>query len=255
MTEDPSAPPASLPTLADALGIGPDDLVCAVGAVGAGGKQSLLSHLARDLDGVLTSTVRISVFDDEVAEVVVTDAPETAVAETPTRPLGVVRERERPDRYRGYDPATVDRIARATDDEVLVKADGARSRWLKAPGEDEPQLPDTADLVCPVASVRVVGEPLTDERVHRPELVSDVSGTAVGDAISEWDVAAVLANDRGGMKDVPETARVVPVLDMVDDERLAETADEIAGWLCEHPRVERVVATSLAADEPVVGFY
>ncbi|MBC9985711.1 MULTISPECIES: selenium cofactor biosynthesis protein YqeC [Haloferax] len=252
---DPSASPApsaSPPTLADALGIGPDDLVC---AVGAGGKKSLLYRLARDLDGVVTSTVRIPIFDDEVAEVVVTDDPETAVAETQPRPLGVVPERERSDRYRGYDPATVDRIARATDDVVLVKADGARSRWLKAPGEDEPQLPDTADLVCPVASVRVVGEPLSDERVHRPELVSDVSGTAVGDAISEWDVAAVLSNDRGGMKGVPETARVVPVLNMVDDERLAETAAEIAGWLGEHPRVDRVVATSLAADEPVVGFY
>ncbi|KAB1189003.1 MULTISPECIES: selenium cofactor biosynthesis protein YqeC [Haloferax] len=239
-------------TLADALGIGPNDLAC---VVGAGGKKTLIYRLARSLDGVVTSTVRIPIFDDEVAEVVVTDDPVETVAETSTRPLGVVPERERPDRYRGYDPSTVAALGRTTDDVVLTKADGARSRWLKAPGDHEPRLPDSTDLVCPIVSVRIVGEPLAHERVHRPELVSEVTGTDLGDPISAWDVAATLTSDRGGLKDVPETARVVPVLNMVDTEKHEANAEEIAGWVREHPRVDRVVATRLVADDPVVAVY
>ncbi|KAB1192007.1 putative selenium-dependent hydroxylase accessory protein YqeC [Haloferax sp. MBLA0076] len=247
MTENPADT-----TLADALGVGPDDLTC---MVGAGGKKSLIYRLARSLDGVVTSTVRIPIFDDEVAEVMVTDDPATVVEETSTRPLGVVPERERADRYRGYDPETVDTVGRRTDDVVLTKADGARSRWLKAPADHEPRVPHSTTLVCPVASVRVVGEPLEETHVHRPALVSEITGTATGDPISAWDVAAVLTSDRGGMKDVPETARIVPVLNMVDGETEAETAERIAGWVREHPRVERVVATRLVADDPIVDIY
>ncbi|WP_411962834.1 selenium cofactor biosynthesis protein YqeC [Haloferax sp. YSMS24] len=242
----------SLPTLADAVGVGPDDLTS---VVGAGGKKSLIYRLARALDGVVTSTVRIPIFDDEVEAMAVTDDPETAVAARRTRPLGVVPERDRPDRYRGYDPTTVAAIGRATEDVVMVKADGARSRWLKAPGDHEPKIPDSSDLVCPVASVRVVGEPLEDEHVHRPHLVSEITGTDLGDPISAWDVAAVLASDAGGLKAVPETARVVPILNMVDGASQRETADRIAGWVREHPRVDRVVATRLVAADPVVDIY
>ncbi|KAB1196848.1 MULTISPECIES: selenium cofactor biosynthesis protein YqeC [Haloferax] len=247
MTEAPIAT-----TLADALGIGPDDLVS---VVGAGGKKSLIYRLARSVDGVVTSTVRIPIFDDEVTDVAVTDDPETAVTERHTRPLGVVPERERTDRYSGYDPTTVDAVGRATDDVVLTKADGARSRWLKAPGENEPQIPHSTDLVCPVASVRVVGESLSEEHVHRPKLVATVTGRDIGEELSAWDVAAVLASDSGGMKAVPETARVVPVLNMVDGDGEAQTADKVAGWVREHPRVDRVVATRLVADDPVVDIY
>ena len=239
-------------TLADALGVGPDDLTC---VVGAGGKKSLIYRLGRSLDGVVTSTVRIPIFDGEVAEVVVSDDPVTVVEETVVRPLGVVPERERPDRYRGYEPTTVAAVARATDDVVLTKADGARSRWLKAPADHEPRLPDNTDLVCPIASAHVVGEPLDDERVHRPELVSEITGTELGDPLSAWDVAATLASDRGGLKGVPETARVVPVINMVDGDEQEATAEEIAGFVREHPRVERVVATRLVAEDPVVALY
>lgn len=242
----------SLPTLADAVGVGPDDLTS---VVGAGGKKSLIYRLARALDGVVTSTVRIPIFDDEVEAMAVTDDPETAVTARRTRPLGVVPERDRPDRYRGYDPTTVAAVGRATADVVLVKADGARSRWLKAPGDDEPKIPHSSDLVCPVASVRAVGEPLDEAHVHRPHLVSEITGTDLGDPISAWDVAAVLASDAGGLKAVPETARVVPVLNMVDGGPQRETAERIAGWVREHPRVDRVVATRLVAVDPVVDIY
>ncbi|MDZ7701567.1 MAG: selenium cofactor biosynthesis protein YqeC [Halobacteriales archaeon] len=222
--------------------------------VGAGGKKSTLYALAGAIDrAVVTATVRIPIFDERVASVTATDDPVGAVRAAAGWPVGVVAERNG-DRYEGYEPAVVDRLADAgVADAVLVKADGARTRWLKAPGEHEPRIPAGADVVVPIASARVVGEPLDEARVHRPERVADVAGLALGDRLRPEDVAAVLASDEGGLADVPEGATAIPLLNMVDDAALEATAREIADELLARADVPRVVLTRLLDEEPVVG--
>jgi probable selenium-dependent hydroxylase accessory protein YqeC len=223
--------------------------------VGAGGKKTAMATLAARLDEpVVTATVRIPIFDDWVARVAVTDDPLTAVTEANTDdfPLGVVPERERTDRYRGYDPETVDTLADAGRP-VLVKADGARMREFKAPNENEPRLPATADTVVPVASAHVVGEPLDDETVHRVDRVAALTGCDPGDPLGPEDVARVLASPDGGRKGVPDGATVVPLVNKVDDDHLEGTAREIAeAVLAFADDVPRVVLAELRADDPLV---
>jgi len=225
------------------------DLVC---VVGAGGKKTTLYALADRLDrAVVTATVRIPIFDDHVAEVRVTRDPVGALRDATDWPLGLVPERERDDRYLGYDRETVTAI-RATPGHgpVLAKADGARNRLLKAPDEREPQIPATADTVVPVASARVVGKPLTDDHVHRPERVAALTDLDVGDPIRAADVGAVLASRQGGRKRVPPSATVVPLINMVDDEDLAETGQAIAEAIHDRADVPRVVLARML--EPTV---
>lgn len=230
-----------------------DGLVC---VVGAGGKKTTLYALADRLDrAVVTATVRIPIFDPHVGEVVVTEDPLSAVedaADPDAWPLGVVPEREREDRYLGYEPATVDDLADADVDAVLVKADGARMRQFKAPADREPQLPARADTVVPIASAHVVGEPLSADVVHRVDRVAELTGLAPGDAIRPIDVATVLASERGGRKDVPEGATVVPLVNMVDDAGLEAVGQEIADAVLARADVPRVVLSRMIADDPVV---
>ncbi|EMA06494.1 selenium cofactor biosynthesis protein YqeC [Haloferax denitrificans] len=237
-------------TLADAL-CARSGVVC---VVGAGGKKSTLYALARRLDrAVVTATVRIPIFDQHVADVVVTDAPVAALERATDWPVGVVPDRDRDDRYRGYDPDVVDAIGDSdVADAVLVKADGARMREFKAPGDREPQLPATADTVLPIASVHAVGEPLTDDAVHRPERVADLTGLDLGDTIRPSDIATVLTSERGGLADVPDGATAVPVLNKVDDSALEAVAREIASEVLARSDVPRVALTRLTASEPVV---
>lgn len=224
--------------------------------VGAGGKKSTLYALADRLDRpVVTATVRIPIFDGHVATVAVTEDPVGALrsAGPDDWPLGLVPERERPDRYLGYDTDVVDAIAAAdVAGAVLVKADGARMREFKAPGEREPRVPDRADVVCPVASVHAVGEPLAEEHVHRPERVAAITGLEPGAEIRPRDVAAVLASSEGGRKGVPDDATVRPVLNKVDDPDLAATAREVAGLVHDRADVPGVVLARMTADEPLV---
>ncbi|AZH24477.1 selenium cofactor biosynthesis protein YqeC [Haloplanus aerogenes] len=224
-------------------------LVC---VVGAGGKKTTLYALANQLDrAVVTATVRIPIFDEQVAAVRVTRDPVGALRDNDDWPLGLVPEQERDDRYLGYDRETVTAI-RATPGHgpVLVKADGARTRLLKAPDEREPQIPATADTVIPIASARVVGEPLDDDHVHRPERVAELTGLDLGDPIRPEDVATVLASRQGGRKRVPPSATVVPLINMVDDDELAETGRRIAAAIHDRADVPRVVLARMI--EPTV---
>lgn len=220
--------------------------------VGAGGKKTTMATLAGRLDGaVVTATVRIPLFDSWVERVVITDDPVAAVETAEERPLGVVPSQERPDRYRGYDRATVDRLAEV-DAPVLVKADGARMREFKAPDDREPQIPSTATTVLPVASVHVVGEPLDEERVHRVDRVASLTGLEPGEVIEPADVATVLASEAGGLKGVPDGATVVPLLNKVDDDALAATGRQIADGILDRSDVQRVVLAEMRSDDPLV---
>jgi probable selenium-dependent hydroxylase accessory protein YqeC len=231
--------------------------------VGAGGKKTTLATLGGRLDrSVVTATVRIPIFDEWAGRVVITDDPvgtvEAALADDgsgppdpDTWPLGVVPEREREDRYRGYDPGTIDRLG-DVDVPILLKADGARMRRFKAPDDHEPRLPVTADTVVAIASVHVVGEPLTDEVVHRVAEVARITGRERGEKLTPADVATVLASDRGGRKGVPDGASYVPLLNMVDDADLEAAARAVAAEIHDRIDVPRVVLAEMRADDPVV---
>lgn len=226
--------------------------------VGAGGKKTTMATLGKRLDrAVVTATVRIPIFDEWAGRVVITENPVETVeaalerSEAGEWPLGVVPEQEREDRYRGYDPETIDRLG-DLDVPILLKADGARMRRFKAPDDHEPRLPATADTVVAIASVHVVGEPLSGELVHRVEEVSRITGLEPGDEITAADVAAVLASDRGGRKDVPSGATYIPLVNMVDDADLKTTARAVAAEIHDRIDVPRVVLAEMRAEEPVV---
>lgn len=229
--------------------------------VGAGGKKTTLYALASRLDrAILTATVRIPIFDRRVATVRTATDPVAELAAiregehdrdgNPAFPLGLVPERERDDRYRGYDPETVDRLSAAHDGPVLVKADGARNRSFKAPNDREPRIPAGADTVVPVASAHAVGEPLSEAVVHRPERVAAVADATVGDEITPEVVGRVVADEAGGLKGVPADATVIPLVNMVDDDADEVVARAIAAAIHEHADVPRVVLARMR--EPAV---
>ena len=233
--------------------------------VGAGGKKTTLYALAERLErAVLTATVRIPIFDREVAGVRVTDDPVAALdgaagadgeeydtSDDLSFPLGLVPDRDRADRYLGYEPAVVNAVADAHDGPVLVKADGARTRLLKAPGSHEPQIPSGADTVVPVASVAAAGESLSAESVHRPERVAAITDAAVGDEVTPELIGRVLAHEAGGLKGVPDSATAIPLVNAVDDAAAETVARDIAAAVHEHADVPRVVLARMIDAEVV----
>lgn len=235
-----------------------------VAVVGAGGKKTTLYTLADRIErAVVTSTTRIPAFPEHVADLVETDDPVAALQATPEDPaawpLGLAPGWADDVRYEGYDAEVVGDLAAAAAergvDATLVKADGARSRWLKAPADHEPVVPATTDTVLPIASARVVGESLDEEHVHRPERVAAVTGREVGAELTADDVATILASPDGGLRNVPDDATVVALVNMADDDALRATAEEIAAGVLARPdRVDRVVTARMDEGRIVATF-
>ncbi len=224
-----------------------------VAVVGAGGKKTTLYTLADRLQrAVVTASVRIPLFDPQVTTLSISEdpVPELKATDDNEFPLGLVPKQERDDRYLGYDPTVVDKIARAHDGPVLIKADGARSREFKAPDEREPQIPATTDVVVPIASVDAVGTPLTDASVHRPERVVTVArevgiDAGLGDPVTPEIIGTVLASEAGGLKHIPADATPIPLINKVDTEADAALAGDIAAVVHERATVDRVILASM----------
>ena len=222
--------------------------------VGAGGKKSTLYTVGAALDrAVVTTAVRIPRFDEHVAEMHETSDPVSTLESVAAWPVGLVPGFEEA-RYLGYDLETIEAIAHSPIPEaVLVKADGARNREFKAPGADEPKVPPGADRVLGLVSTHVVGKPLTEEFVHRPERVTALTGLERGETIGVEDVARVLASPDGTEKHVPASAEYIPVLNKVDDDGDLETARAIADRVLGSSRADRVaLARLIDPDEPLV---
>ena len=159
----------------------------------------------------------------------------------------------RANKLQGVAPEMVDRLAAALPELVVLnEADGAKHRSLKAPAAHEPVVPASTTLLVPMASLHVLGKPLSDEHVFRPELVAALSGTALGEPVTVDTVAAVLTHPQGGLKGVPPQARVVPLFNQWKGEAVSGEAREVAEFVLRHERIQRVVVASLRQADPVL---
>ena len=94
----------------------------------------------------------------------------------------------------------------------IVEADGARGQWLKAPAEHEPVIPHCANVVCVVANLQALDQPLDEHVAHRPELIAQLTGVAMGQPITWQLLIDLLTHPQGGLKGIPSRARTVAVL-------------------------------------------
>jgi len=259
--------------LREALGVGRGDVVS---LVGAGGKTTTAMRLMVELAEakqpvVFTTTTKILepvLAGDE--RLVLSEQPETILKIVPellARHLKVflaVRRLEETDpalhkdpdypfpvranKLQGVAPEMVDRLAATLPELVILnEADGAKHRSLKAPAAHEPVVPASTTLLVPMASLHVLGKPLSEEYVFRPERVAVLSETVPGEPVTIGTVAAVLTHPQGGLKGVPPQARVVPLLNQWEGERASAEAREVAELVLRHERIQRVAAIVLAA--------
>ena len=233
-----------------------------VSVMGAGGKSTLMNRLADELivlgrTVVLTSTTNYHRPTALQAEQILLtrDAPDwqeklKALARRWNRLL-VLHHDLGEAMVRGIDVAAVRTVHELIPEAVvIVKTDGARKRWFKAPNRSEPVVPPWSEVCITVVNRAIIGQPLTDALVHRPERVAELTGLKIGEPITPQAVGTVLTHPDTYAPKIPASARRMVYISHVQTPPDLEQAEAIAGAL-EWSAVD--VAT--AGDTPSGLFY
>ena len=108
-----------------------------------------------------------------------------------------------------------------------IEADGSRQKPLKAPAEHEPAIPGFVKHFVQVVGLTGLGKPLNEEYVHRPEIFVRLSELEFGETVTSEALVRVLTHPDGGLKNIPENARRIVLLNQADTPELQSQADSI----------------------------
>jgi probable selenium-dependent hydroxylase accessory protein YqeC len=152
-------------------------------------------------------------------------------------------------KIRGIGPDLPARLALSFD-YVLVEADGSRRLPVKAPGQAEPVMPLSTDLVLGFIGLDCLGTPIAVGTVHRHELFARLVGAAPGESITAAHLAGLAGAEDGLFKASPPSARRIVVLnkaDLLPAGRLDAILDAFTGFLAAGSGIDLVAACAVTA--------
>lgn len=220
-----------------------------IALTGAGGKSSLLFRLGRELKAaglpaLLTATTHLGAQQVDQAPFALFSRNEALLHfELPVslqaygQALVMAATPDAKGKLPGLSPELVCRLAALADvGAVVAEADGSRQRPLKAPAAHEPVVPCCITHLVVVMGMAALGHPLTEQIAHRPELVAQCSGLAMGETITPQAAARLLLHPAGGLQGAPPDAQRFAYLNIAgnDPARLA-AAREIATRVLQAP--------------------
>lgn len=244
--------------LSKALGLNRGDIIS---LVGAGGKTTAMYRLACELAAegwrvVTTTTTMIRL--EERGEQTILEPQETRLLESVEAALErhshitvATGLREDEGKLMGVEPSLVDEmVALPMVDVVIVEADGAKGRSLKGPAVYEPVIPSGTSILVPIAALDALGQRLDDKIAHRPEIVARLANVELGQVITPEMVFGILTHPEGGIKNAPDQARIIPLINKVTAAEM-KPAREIAQLLLTSSRVQRVLLGAVAEEDPI----
>ena len=238
----------------------------AISLAGAGGKTTLMFRLAKELflagKKVITTTTTkilepasgetVSLFidsnEEELKQFVYKHLDEY-------KHITIARERLESGKLKGVSSNLVNDLWSSNEiDYIIIEADGAAGRPIKAPREGEPVIPSSTTLVVAILGLDGVEKEVNEENVFEVERVSKLTGIPVGDKMTDEAMAVLMTHPEGIFKGAPSSSRVIAFLNKVDIPNGVIKAKGIAQKIIKRkqPQIERVVLGQLKSESPVV---
>ena len=156
-------------------------------------------------------------------------------------------------KIRGFEPAELKLIQDSGYfDTILVEADGARGKPIKAPAEYEPVIPIDTDIVAGVVGMDCIGTKINKQNVHRPEIFTKITGSSIGDIVETQIVNKLLKSTAGIFKNTSPKSRKIVIFNKSDTEYRILKATEIAESISKYTGIERILITSMTGNDPVM---
>ncbi len=250
-------------TLSEALGLREREMVS---LTGAGGKTTLMFRLARELSllgkkVITTTTTKIlEPSEDESSHCFVSE-DETDMRAFVRRHLGqygqitLARERIGEGKLKGISPELANSLWDLYDiDMVIIEADGAAGRPVKAPRIGEPVIPSRTTLVIGILGLDGVGKELNDQNIFQASLVSKLTGIPEGEKMTEEAMALLMTHPEGLFKGAPALSRRMAFLNKADIREGLVKSKKLVQEIFKRRegKVERVVSGQLKGESPAV---
>lgn len=236
----------------------------AVAFVGAGGKTHALFALGRELPPpvLLTTTTHLGTRQAELADqhhVVLSPEALQKIENQDVHTVLLTGLANLDDRLTGLNGPTLQAIHQyctARGYSLLIEADGARQRALKAPEDYEPVVPAWIDHVVVMAGLSGLRKRLDADTVHRPEIFAKLADMKIGEDIKVEHLVKVLGSTLGGFKGIPDGATRSLFLNQAEDEVCMAQGARIAQDLIKN--YDRVLIGSLhhpGSEGPIFSAY
>lgn len=253
-------------SLCRGLGLGKNGVIS---LIGAGGKTSMMLRLARELstsgDTVLTTTTtKIYPPSDPFECLIVSDSPVDILNKARkllkyTPHISAAARQVSPHgKLIGFAPETIGLFRKSNLFRwIIVEADGAARRPLKAPAPHEPVIPDCTNWVIGIVGLSAVGRPLDNQNVFRPELVSNITGLAEGMEILDKTICDLLLHRQGIFQGTPTGAKKIAFLNQADIPQKIQVGRTIIQCLIKKKSIglSRVVIGSTSLELPVLEYH
>jgi probable selenium-dependent hydroxylase accessory protein YqeC len=253
--------PASF--LIEALGLRAKEVIS---LVGAGGKTTLMFRLAKELSQggrcvVTTTTTKILEPTSGETNFLFIDPDEDKVNHFVQscldhyRHITLAKEKLESGKLKGVSPDLINELSKCPGvDMIIIEADGAAGRSVKAPREKEPVIPSNTTLVVAILGVDGLQKELNEEHVFQPGRVSKITGIPEGRRITDEAMALLITHPEGIFKGAPPSSRVVAFLNKVDIPNGMDKGKRISQKILKkgHRQIERVVLGQLKKEPPVV---
>jgi probable selenium-dependent hydroxylase accessory protein YqeC len=250
-------------SLSEALGLKTREMIS---LTGAGGKTTLMFRLARELslEGkkvITTTTTKILKPSEDEAPYLFLSGDEEQIREFVDRRLDqyghitLAKEEIGGGKLRGISPEFADSLWNLYDmDALIIEADGAAGRPVKAPREGEPVIPLSTTLVVAVLGLDGVGKELNDKNVFQAERVSKLTGIPENEKMTEEGMALLMTHPQGLFKGAPNSSRLAAFLNKVDIPDGLSRAGKIVRGIFDKKdvKIERIISGQLKSEPPVV---
>lgn len=241
--------------ISEALGLKEHEIVS---FVGGGGKTSLMFRLAEEIpfqhNVIITTTTKIFL-PPEGNPLVLLERGDQAVEEltrhlrSGLRPVVGTRLLEN-NKVNGIFPDQVSLLQHFAD-YTLVEADGSTDLPLKGHLNYEPVIPGNTTVLVVVVGADILGKTLDSSYVHRPEIVSMLTGREIGSVIDAELIAELISHPDGLLREYTQNARVALFINKIDLMPEPENSNRL-DRLIFGKKIERVILGSAIGDEPVL---
>ena len=236
-----------------------------VSLVGAGGKTTLMYCLAKELllageKVVTTTTTKILEPSSEETPCLFVHSDEEELRQLALqhidryRHITLARERLESRKLKGISPDLVSLLWNSPEiDVVIIEADGAAGRPVKAPRGWEPVIPAHTTLVLGLLGVDGVGKELNEENLFQAERISQLTGIPMGEKMTCEGIAILMVHPQGIFKGTPHSSRRVAFINKVDVPGGMIWGREIGNEVLKKgfPQIEKVVLGQLKSEPPV----